>query len=206
MICYASSTNGRRNLNQLQRHGWRLLFNAAHPHLWRPGWRYALDNGAWSAFVAGGTIDLDKYCTAVERLGAGADWVILPDIVGGGRESLALSLSWLDWTLCRSRRVLIAVQDGQQPEDVARLLGPRVGVAIGGSTEWKEAQLGRRRWGSLCRDSGAWLHALRVNSHRRHHLAAIGGCHSTDGTNATRFSIKTPGLTRAAKQGALCLL
>lgn len=205
MVLYASATNGARNLHELQRRGFRLLFNAAHPHLWRSGWRYALDNGAWSAFTAGGAIDLDAYRSAVDELGPGADWVVLPDIVTGGAESLRLSLEWLPWVARRARRVLIAAQDGMVPDDLAPYLSERVGVAIGGSTEWKEQQLGRRAWGEACAARGSWLHALRVNTQRRLHLAAIGGCCSVDGTSATRFSVKAAPLARSAQQEAMCL-
>ncbi len=198
MILYASSTRGRRNLHEMQVHGWRLLFSSAAPDLYRPGWRYALDNGAWSAFASGAPWDEVSFRATVEQHGAGADWVIAPDVVAGGRPSLRLSERWLPWVADRARRVLIAVQDGMEPGDVAPLLGPSVGIAIGGSTEWKEAALGRGAWLALARERGAWMHALRVNTVRRIHLCA--GADSLDGSSPTRFATTTPMLTAASRQ------
>lgn len=202
MIVYASSTGTRQNLCAMNEHGVRLLFSAAAPQLYRPGWRYALDNGAWTAHQSGADFPWDDWRRCVVDWGAGADWCVAPDVVGGGRDSLALSVKWLPWMLSRCRRVVIAVQDGVSAQDVAPHLGPRVGVAIGGSTEWKEAQLGSPEWRRACRQRGAWLHALRVNTQRRIKLAS--GFDSIDGTSITRFSCRAPMVAAAASQGALC--
>lgn len=198
MIRYAGSTRTQRNLCAMQAHGWRMLFNAAHLDLYRPGWRYALDNGAWSASKAGHPIDLGLFAEAVDRLGAGADFVVAPDIVAGGLDSLRLSEAWIPRLLPRVRRVLIAVQDGMTPADVAPLLSPQVGISIGGTDAWKEAALARGEWARLARERDAWCHALRVNTRRR--LALCSGCTSFDGTNPTRFGSNTARITRYARQ------
>lgn len=201
MICYASATGTRRNLHAIQAHGWRLLFSSAAPDQFRaPGWRYALDNGSWSAFTRGTPWDPGMFRSAVDELGAGADWVAAPDVVAGGLSSLALSESWIPWLLERCRRVLIPVQDGMTPADVAPLLSDQVGIAIGGSTEWKLSQLRRPDWLISARAAGAWTHVLRVNTERRINLSA--GFDSIDGSNPSRFSCNTPRLTRAAQNAA----
>jgi hypothetical protein len=201
MILYAGATGGRRNLHTIQAHGWRLLFSSAAPDQFRAsGWRYALDNGAWHAFNTGTPWDAGRFRAAVSELGAGADWTAAPDVVAGGLPSLRLSESWLPWLLGRCRRVLIPVQDGMTPADVAPLLSERVGLAIGGSTPWKLAQLRRPDWILAARAAGAWSHVLRVNTERRINLSA--GFDSIDGTNPSRFSVNTPRLTRAAAHAA----
>lgn len=198
MICYASTTSTRRNLLQLHCHGWRLLFSTAEARRFRPGWRYGLDNGAWSAHTTGIPWDEEAFVEGVVRFGAGADWVVAPDVVGGGHASLDLSVSWLPWMLRRCRRVLVAVQDGVVPEDVRSLRHARVGVAIGGSTEWKEAQLADRRWAGC-----GWLHVLRANTSRRIQAARLAGADSFDGSGPSRFSSIVPRLTNAARQEVL---
>ena len=194
MISYASSTRTRANLHELLVHRWRLLYSAPHMGLYRPGWAYALDNGAWSAFTTSSPWDESAFRSAVEQYGAGADWVIAPDIVAGGLESLRLSEQWLPWLLPRCRRVLIAVQDGMTPADVRGLVGFEVGIAIGGSTDWKVEQLARQVWHGL----PCWRHALRVNTNRRIWMCA--GLDSFDGSSPTRFSANTERLTAAAQQ------
>lgn len=200
MICYATTTNTRRNRDALMASGWRLLFSAANAGAFVPGWRYALDNGAWSAFTGATPWSDDRFMAALTTLGPGADWVAVPDLVGDGPGTLALLDRWLPIVSQHARRALIVVQDGMNPGDVADRVGPFVGVAIGGSTEWKVDQLRSGRWGALCRPRGAWLHALRVNSGARIDLASASCCDSFDGTSATRFSVNAPTLAARASQ------
>lgn len=200
MIAYASRTGTRRNLDALRQAGWRLLVSATGPHR-TEGFPYAIDNGAWTAHQQGAPFDELAFCAVVEALGGDADFVVVPDIVAGGLASLEMSRRWLPWVLARTRRALIAVQDGMTLDDVAPLLSERVGVAIGGSTEWKLAALGSRSW------SASWLHVLRVNTARRIRLCGYAGAHSFDGSSASRFAVNVPSLEAArgaaAAQGSL---
>lgn len=195
MIGYASRTGTRRNLAALRAAGWRLLVSARGV-LRTEGFAYGLDNGAWTAFQRGESFDEAAFRDAVDQLAIGADFVVAPDIVAGGLESLRYSIAWLPWCLQRTRRVLIAVQDGVDSSHVAPLLGSRVGVAIGGSTEWKEAQLGRRVWAGV-----PYLHVLRVNSARRVRLCAATGADSFDGSGPSRFAQHLP-IMEAARSAA----
>lgn len=195
MMAYASRTGTRRNLAALRAAGWRLLVSARGV-LRHEGFTYALDNGAWTAHQRGEDFDEPAFIDAVAQLGEGAEWTVAPDIVAGGLESLRYSVSWLP----RLRgRVLIAVQDGMTPADVAPYLSDRVGIAIGGSTEWKEKQLARRVW------RGSYLHALRVNTARRIALCHWAGCDSFDGSSVSRYVVNLPRLERARRAPCLPL-
>lgn len=185
MLPYASCTQGARNLAALRAADWRILCSPSQPKP-PPGFGYALDNGAWSLYTSGGRWNKEHesgWATLVDRIGTGADWVVLPDIVCGGSESLSLSLSWLP-RLHELTTLLIPVQDGMEDRDVAGVLSPGVGLFIGGSTEWKLATVGR--WIRLAQRAGAWCHVGRVNSGKR--IRLIRGATSFDGTSATRFS------------------
>jgi len=160
------------------------------------GFRYALDNGAWTAFQSGEEFDEAAFGLAVDRLGGGADWIVVPDIVAGGMRSLDYSLSWLP-RLRGVAPLLLAVQDGMTPADIRPLVG-ELGIFVGGTTDWKELTL--PLWGALARDTGAHLHVGRVNSSRRISLCAAAGADSIDGTSATRFSVTTPRLDAARRQ------
>lgn len=197
MILYASRTGTRRNLAALRQHGWRLLVSRAAD--WRSeGFPYAIDNGAWSDFQAGRSFDEDRFDQLVDRMGAGADWVVLPDIVAGGRASLDLSLRWSNRCLSACSLVLLAVQDGIEPEDVRPYVGPRVGIFLGGSTEWKIARM--LDWGRFAREMGCHYHVARVNTRGRMRLAAAAGAASVDGSSASRFAKTTEPLTSWASQ------
>src|SRR5690606_18776467 len=86
---------------------------------------------------------------AVERLGESADWIVLPDIVAGGMASLEFSLRWLERLKGIPTRLLLAVQNGMEPDDVRELLSPAVGLFVGGDTQWKLATV--NTWGHLAR-------------------------------------------------------
>ncbi|HEY2418625.1 MAG TPA: hypothetical protein VGH84_11950 [Steroidobacteraceae bacterium] len=198
MMGYASRTGTRRNLAALRAAGWGLLVSRAGEWRTEGFGRYVLDSGAWADFQAGRSFDEYAFEQLVERLGARADWIVLPDIVAGGAASLALSTRWLNRCLSVCSLVLIAVQDGMQEADLAPLVGRSVGVFLGGSTEWKLANM--LRWGAFCAERGVHYHVARVNTERRIWLAAAAGADSIDGSSATRYAVTLPMLDRAMKQ------
>lgn len=197
LICYASRIGTRRNLVTIRRLGWRLLVSRGGN--WRhEGLPYAIDNGAWSDFRAARGFDGDAFETLVERMGAGADWIVLPDIVAGGLASLALSIRWLNRCLSVCPLVLIAVQDGMTEADLAPLVGPGVGIFLGGSTGWKLATMGN--CGAFCTARGLHYHVARVNTERRFRMAHAANATSIDGSSLTRFAVTAPLLHNAACQ------
>lgn len=197
MIMYASRTGTKRNLKVLRDAGWRLLISATG--VWRTeGFKYCLDNGAWTAYQQGRRFDNEKFAGVVKKFGVDADFTMAPDIVGGGMESLSMSLWWLPELLTLTPRVLIPVQDGMRERDIRPHLSERVGIAIGGTTDWKEYSM--RNWGRLSMETGSYLHVLRVNSIRRIRLCQDAGAHSCDGTSVTRFAKTLPRLDNANRQ------
>ncbi len=195
MTAYAARTGTRRNLAALKAHGWRLMISA-RGKLRTEGFAYALDNGAWTAFQewqrgtrASAEPCLASFRRAVSLLGAGADFVVVPDIVLGGARSLAMSRAWLrrlrrDHRLKRAR-LLIAVQNGMVAADVERFLCARVGLFVGGDTEWKLATMAG--WSRLAHARGAICHVGRVNTARRIRQCDIAGADSFDGSGPARF-------------------
>lgn len=197
MIPYAARTGTLRNLAALRAAGWRLLVSAKG-RLRHEGFQYALDNGAWSAHVTGTEFDGDAFQRAVDELGAGADWIVLPDIVAGGLRSLELSLSWLERIRSVGPPVLLPVQNGMEEADVREYVGSRVGIFLGGSTEWKLKTMAR--WGTFASFEGCHYHAGRVNSAKRIALCMASGVHSFDGSGPSRFAQVLPRLDNAVAQ------
>jgi len=169
------------------------------------GFPYCYENGAWTAHQQGREFDAAKFRKGLHKLGADADFTVVPDIVGAGLESLAFSLSWLDEVLASSPRALLPVQDGVDLADVEPHLSDRVGIFVGGNprTNWKERTL--PMWAKACRDIGTWCHVGRVNTQRRIHLCAAAGATSFDGTSATRWAKSLPILQRAVAQTSFVL-
>ena len=198
MMSYASRTGTIRNLNALRAAGWGLLISRAGQ--WRTeGFNhYVLDNGAWSDFKSGREFDEHEFERLIERLGYGADWIVLPDIVAGGLRSLDLSMRWINRCLSLCPLVLIAVQDGMEHADLAHLVGRKVGIFLGGSTEWKLAHMSD--WGRFCAEHECYYHVARVNTVKRYRMAHAAGAHSVDGSSATRFAVTLPLLDYATRQ------
>lgn len=201
MMCYASRTGTRRNLDALRAHGWGLLISRAGE--WRTeGFdRIVADNGAWADHQAGREFDEDVYERFLDWLPVAPDWLVLPDIVAGGHRSLALSVRYLNRCASVAPLCLLAVQDGIEPVDVAPLVGSGVGVFLGGSTEWKLARMAD--WGRFCAERGIHYHVARVNTAKRMYMAAAAGADSIDGSSASRYAVTTPMLTYAARQSDL---
>jgi hypothetical protein len=187
---------------EMLNHGWRLILTPdsiihANRQL-PPGWRYALDNGAWGCYQRGAPFDSLAFIELVGRYGLGADWIVAPDIVAGGLASLELSVAWLERL---PGRRLIAVQDGMVPSDVEPYIRESVGIFLGGSTAWKISTM--RDWGKLARATACYFHIARVNTGRRIRLCQDAGAHSFDGTSPSRFAVTTPKLTAHVRQGHL---
>ncbi len=202
MIAYASRTGTKRTLAMLRQARWRLLVSAA-AGLRTENMPYALDNGAWTAYCQGRSFDAPAFLRALRKLGAGADWCIVPDIVAGGQASLDLSLRWMPTVLNECPRALLAVQDGLTVDDVAPFLGERVGIFVGGSTAWKLATM--PLWGAFGQHAGLWVHVGRVNTVRRIHQCGLAGVTSFDGSSVSRYAQTLPPLDYARKQLALPL-
>ncbi|APA90252.1 hypothetical protein BJG93_34635 (plasmid) [Paraburkholderia sprentiae WSM5005] len=198
MVAYASHTGTKRNLAAMKEAGWHMLLSPKGSSLRSEGMPYALDNGAWTAYQQGQPFDEGSFLRAVDLVGERAEWIVLPDVVQGGMASLEFSLAWKERLRGIPTKVLIAVQDGVQLEDVAHELSPAVGIFIGGSTEWKEATAGA--WGSLARRRNCHLHVGRVNTVRRIKICAAAGANSIDGTSVSRYAKTLPKLDAASRQ------
>lgn len=205
MIPYVSRTGSSRTLAALELHGWRLMVNA-YGVLRHEGFPYAMDCGTVEQHAGsdGGIRHRDgweeaRFVAMVEKLGRGADWIVLPDIVRGGLASLDLSSWWSPW-VGEYAMPLCAVQDGMEPRDLHPLLEQGAGLFLGGSTDWKWDTL--PAWARLAREAACYIHVGRVNSYRRISTAKIYGADSIDGTCAL-FSKHIPMLTNAVRQETL---
>ena len=158
------------------------------------GLPYVLDNGAWACHMAGIEWEPGPMLHLAERLGPASEWMVLPDIVGGGRESLVRSIDF--YKQQRPEHVpawMLAVQDGMNIADVRRLLDLYpLGIFVGGSTDWKWRTA--HEWAELGLDLGRRVHVGRVNSQRRIRLCRDLGIASCDGSSVSRFSKNAPGL------------
>lgn len=114
-----------------------LMISAEH---WRyPFTHYAVDNGAWSDFVHNRPFNTERFQKTLVKISQQRqqpDFIILPDIVQGGKSSLDLSKKYLHLT--DHFPCYLAIQDGISPEMIGEHIWEKIkGVFIGGSDVWK---------------------------------------------------------------------
>jgi hypothetical protein len=199
MMAYAATVGRGRNRDALVSAGWGFMC--------QPDWvqshgqPYALDNGAYAAFLRGERLNESAFYRAVDRFGEHADFVVLPDIVCGGPASLELSLSALEKLADLPAGKLIAVQNGFTWDDVKAFVSADVGIFVGGDTDWKINTLSY--WGEHCAQAGVYMHVGRVNSVKRLRICAAAGAHSFDGSGVSRFSSELPRIDFHRRQADL---
>lgn len=199
MIAYASRTGTRKNLEVLRAAHWRIMLAPGERRDPPANFRFAIDNGAWTAYQQQLPFEWAKFSALVERHGATADFIVIPDVVAKPAASLELSIAWIH-RLRHFRLILFAVQDGMQADQVGALLErtANMGIFLGGSTEWKLRTM--YAWGMVAHAFRRHYHVARVNTVRRVRLAQEAGAHSFDGSSVSRFSVNLPKLENARRQ------
>jgi hypothetical protein len=145
----------------------------------------ALDNGAYSAWTKGYGFDeylfLKQLSMCIQKK-LKLDFVVSPDIVAGGVESVYFSIDW-------ARRLVghplyFAVQDGMQPEHVNPTLHMFKGIFIGGTLKWK-LETGQM-WVEWAHSHQKPCHIGRVGTFENLRWAKQIGADSVDSTTFTR--------------------
>lgn len=186
MIPYASHFTGRACRAFLEKHGWHMMITPTLNRFVDP-FPYAIDNGAWQAFAGGVPFDRIAFLSIVGARGAAADFIVIPDIVGGGVDSLEFSNAWMH-ELATYRNLYLAVQDGMTVASVRAFVmtWPQVaGLFVGGTTEWKDRTI--PLWAEVARSIGIGCHVGRVNTKKRLRSCAAAGVTSFDGSGASRW-------------------
>lgn len=146
--------------------------------------RWFMDNGAFGAFKAGTRFDVPSWTIAVvvcewlRRNGPPAwlpaesalpDFIVLPDIVGGGLQSLEFSMAALKTVLLDGVSpdlgFALVVQEGMRPEDLP-WDEPWDTLFIGGADlGWKMGTA--PQWTAAARANGRFVHIGRVGTQGR---------------------------------------
>lgn len=138
----------------------RIMISAA---AWgNPFTAYAVDNGAWSDYVKKRSFNHKQFQRTLEKIrkqDRQPDFIVLPDIVKGGKKSLDLSKSYLGIT--KEFPCYLAIQDGITPDMLtADIIESVNGLFIGGSDLWKWRNM--ETWVNLAHQHGKKLHVGRI--------------------------------------------
>lgn len=203
MNYYVSRTGTIRNLAAMREAAFGILVSRAGE--WRTeGFAdWIADCGAWADFMAGREFDdeeFERFLIWIAAQPVAPKFIMLPDKVAAGRISLEMSIRWMNRVRSMHDLVLIPVQDGMEEDDLAPLVGPSVGIFLGGSTDWKLATM--KPWGDFCRARSIHYHVGRVNTLRRFGMAAGAHAKSADGSSAAKYADSVP-LLAAGRDKAL---
>ena len=167
-MVYVGQTRERRLTAELQRLGvGECTVRGELPPRRRP-WFH--DNGAFRDFTAGHPFNMARWLRDQWRIRdrkLEPDFVVVPDIVGGGKASLMFSSEWRP-VVAHGVPAYLVVQEGMSTENVGRVLDfaidtdhPFAGLFVGGSAiEWKLEST--PTWLGIARDRGLKLHVGRV--------------------------------------------
>lgn len=187
MRVYTGQTRSRRAIALCNRLGLGECVNRGElpPRRMAHGW--FLDCGAFVDWRAGRAFDVVRWERDLRyvayRIEAGKlqapDFVVVPDIVGGGAASLTRSLEMVGWVPPELPVRYLVVQEGMTPAQVVAVLPHFAGVFIGGaSIEWK---LGTApEWIALAHAHDRRCHIGRIGTLARLELARRLGADSVD--------------------------
>ncbi len=178
MIVLVGDTRSHKNVALLKGLGWGRMRVLNMTKAWE-GEPWALDNGAFGAWRGGRPFDAAGFRKRVAKAEAMTPlpfMCVLPDIVAGGLESLALSLRWLA-ELPAALPWYLVVQDGMTLVDVEPHLPRLAGLFLGGTDAFKATA---RSWADLAHAHGKPFHFGRAASVPKIQMALASGCDSLD--------------------------
>jgi len=178
MKVYVGQTRSSNLIQELISYGWGEM---TQPREFPPRRKpFALDNYAFACFKNNKPWDADSFKRAVyacyERQIL-PDFVVVPDRVAKGIESLEFSLSWVPW-LRGFAPLYLAVQDGMLLEHVSPVMGQFDGLFVGGTTPWKMAS--GFWWVSLAHSRRMPCHVGRISGRTRTRLVKSWKADSID--------------------------
>tara|TARA_R100001082_G_C4284950_1_gene125596 strand:- start:16 stop:648 length:633 start_codon:yes stop_codon:yes gene_type:complete len=191
MKVYCGATGSKKTLKYMWEKNYGLMLN---PLSWKYGnavpWRYwALDNGAYKAYTDGVDFDGKRFLkTIYEKLPKAKlapDFIVVPDKVGAGLDSLKFSLAWhSELKYMKEQNWYLAVQDGMETLDVEKVIQDFDGIFVGGTVKWKLSM--GERWVKLAHTYDKPCHIGRVGVFKRIMWAKRILADSIDSTNFAR--------------------
>lgn len=175
-MAYIGQTRSRSLIARLSDLGFGEM---CQPNEYPPRRRpYILDNAAFKAWRAGRPLDAEAFRVALDACKADPPtFIVVPDQVAGGVESLQLSLSWVE--ACRAAGpAYLVVQDRMHVRQVSRVLHRFDGIFVGGTLGWKLRNA--EAWVRLAHAHGKPCHVGRVGTPKRVRWAQRIGADSID--------------------------
>jgi len=169
----------------MKKHGFGLMLSS----IWRDISKlpyFCMDNQAFGAYKNNIPYDPSRFLNNVKKCverNKTPDFIIVPDIVAGGYDSLKFSLNWLK-KLPKRFKYYLAVQDGMEIDEVEKHLDKFSGIFIGGTMKWKKQTA--KDWINLAHKYIMPCHIGRVGTKKDIIWAYELGADSIDSTSWAR--------------------
>lgn len=146
----------------------------------------ALDNGAFTCYQKGYPFQEDIFLETLKRcykLNIKLDFVVCPDIIAGGKESLLFSVEWAK-RLRTAPNLALVLQDGIEANDLDRhKLKYFSRLFIGGTVSWKWQTV--KQWVGFARENNMPIHIGQCGQLQYLRKAKELGVDSVDSTSFT---------------------
>lgn len=139
MKIYTGSCHGSlEKIEQIKKYNLGILISREANKLYKDI-PCAIDNGAFECYRRGLPFSETRFMQLLEdvwKCNITADFIVCPDIVCAGQESLRFSMSWVE--RLRPAKLALVVQDGLTPDDLNSYIISKFSyIFVGGSLEWK---------------------------------------------------------------------
>lgn len=148
----------------------------------------ALDNGAFRCWQRGYPFMESHFLRCLNKcyeIGIDLDFIVCPDIVTGGLDSLDFSMEYSTTKLKTARNLALAVQDGMEDWQVAQhRFDNFTHIFVGGTVDWKWNTA--ETWVGFAHERGLKCHIGRCGTIDRLMYAESIGADSVDSTSFAR--------------------
>jgi len=175
MLIYTGGTGDAEKIAMLHKYNMGIMISST-PNKMPPRTygkhKCAIDNGAWACHRKGYPFQEDIFLKALStayKNGITLDFIVCPDLLMGGGDSLDFSLSWATGKLKTANNLSLVVQDGMKPYDIdmTAMINRFTHIFVGGSVDWKWETT--EMWREYATSKGKKLH--------------VGGCGTLDKLN-----------------------
>jgi hypothetical protein len=177
---YIGNVGAKNVINLMKSKGWGRVHLANSWRYPEVGVPWILDNGAFSYWKNNLPFDEKRFEDALIKTELSKiipDFVVVPDMVMQGYDSLDFSMKWLN-RIPAAHNCFLAVQDGMEVSVIEDVLDLFDGIFVGGSLEWKLKS--SSEWVTLAHKHKKPCHVGRVGTFRRLVWAKSIGVDSID--------------------------
>lgn len=182
---YISATWGQKTIDWCKQNNVYYM-QTVKPFIKNTNIRYALDNGAFSAYRTHTPFDENLFLKTLEYIYVQEpqpDFVAIPDIVAAGKQSYIFSLEWMD-KLPEEFTYYFVVQDGITTEMMKDIVHRVSGIFVGGTKLWKLRTMST--WIHFAHTYNKPCHIGRMSVFKDMDRAYVVGADSIDGSTLVR--------------------